>query len=710
MSSLDGNMRSKGTLVVVLLLGLLLTQGFVPLFSGPVQASGREIYVDDSFHYPRDGSAEHPLRLINEALTVANDGDTIYVYGGNYNETLVVTKRVSIIGSIDDGITYIEKIEDHGYTVDMAANFSSLENVTVRDPGHFVTLVNGALIRVSAHNVIVQKNTCQNASCWGIRLEGGGDNTIVGNTMNLTRGISIQASDNNVFSNNLVINSTEYGISLINVRNNILYNNTVQNCSYGIYARTTQNLNLTNNTITHALIDGIYLYQDQGSILRNNTLSNNSGGMLLSSTNGKVIDNKCYDNQFGISFSLTSNLVQGNVVYRSMSAGIKADSWSRSNIIIKNHLVNNSPNARDYGSNTWDYNGSGNYWGDYRNIDRNHDGVGEVIYYFPGGRDNYPLGNFLKAPQKPCWPSPVDDKENVGLKVHFWVRVNDSDSQFLTVYFFNAANDELIGTARSVRPSTNATCQYTLAFDTTFAWYAISNDSLQENRSNIWFFTTRQRPPLNKKPIADAGGPYRVRVGQTFALNGSKSYDPDSNLSLLFYRWNFGDGTSEILAETPQHNYTSAGTYTVVLTVVDRDGRSNLTSTTVTVSGALADNKPPIPVITPIRSTRTNTFVIFNATGSSDTDGLIVAYRWDFNGDNIYESNWSSSATSSYVYSHAGSYMVRLQVKDDTDAVNSTTTSVLITAPPKKSPGFEVVGVLAAVIISMVLLRKRQEA
>ena len=132
-------MSTKRSIIVMVVLALVLAQGLSVLFSFSARASGREIYVDDSFHYPRDGTAEHPYRLINDALTVAQDGDTIYVYGGVYNETLVVTKRVSIIGSIDDGITYIEKIAEHDYTVDMAANFSSLENVTVRDPSHYIT-------------------------------------------------------------------------------------------------------------------------------------------------------------------------------------------------------------------------------------------------------------------------------------------------------------------------------------------------------------------------------------------------------------------------------------------------------------------------------------------------------------------------------------------------------------------------------------------
>jgi len=702
-----GLMRTQ-RFVIVVLLGLLLLQGLAVVSHEPLRAAGREIYVDDTFHLDQDGTAEHPYRFINDALSAANDGDTIYLYGGIYNESLSVTKRVSIIGSIDEGITIIDRISDHDYTISMDANFATLENVTVRDTLNYLTGTNDALIRVTAHSVIIQKTTCNESSCWGILLDHSGDNTIVGNTVNITRGISVQSSDNNVFSSNLIRNASEAGISMLTSNNNIIYNNRFENCSYGIYARDTRSSNISNNTIKLTDLDGIYLYQDQGSILKNNTIQRNVIGMKLSSSGATVKWNSLDHNQIGMSLSLANSLIQDNVIKNSSSAGITVDSWSHGNVFTQNHLTNNSPNARDSGTNTWESDGCGNYWSDYNNIDLDHNGIGDVVYRFTNGQDAYPLGDFLKAPHKPSKPSPADDRENVGLKVTLFVHVNDTDSPYLTVTFYNAANDQKLGTERYVKNNTNASCLYTFPFDTTFAWYAVSNDSLQENRSDIWFFTTRQRPPLNKKPVADPGGPYRVRIDQLFTLDGSGSFDPDSNQSLLFYRWNFGDGTSEILAKNPAHNYSKAGIYNITLTVVDVDGRSNFSRTTVTVAGALSDNKPPVAVIAPTASLLVNQFALFNASGSYDTDGSVVSYRWDYNGDGVYDTDWNPSPFGSYVYSTAGSYAVILQIKDDTGTVTTANAGATVAAPPKKTPGFEVAGVLGATAVALVLLRKRK--
>lgn len=57
-----------------------------------------------------------------------------------------------------------------------------------------------------------------------------------------------------------------------------------------------------------------------------------------------------------------------------------------------------------------------------------------------------------------------------------------------------------------------------------------------------------------------------------FSFDGSASYDPDGlEGEKLTYRWDFGDGSREILP-TIQHTYTAAGQYRVTLTVTDVNG------------------------------------------------------------------------------------------------------------------------------------------
>jgi pectin methylesterase-like acyl-CoA thioesterase len=129
----DGTMSTKHTILVVVVLGFILMNGLSLLYlTKTSSASGREIFVDDDFYYPRDGTAEHPYQTISEAIKLANEGDTIYVFGGTYNETLIINKKISLIGGIDEGPSIISRGLEQKYAVDISADFVTLENFTIR--------------------------------------------------------------------------------------------------------------------------------------------------------------------------------------------------------------------------------------------------------------------------------------------------------------------------------------------------------------------------------------------------------------------------------------------------------------------------------------------------------------------------------------------------------------------------------------------------
>ena len=71
--------------VATLIVGLILVSAIAVFL--PVEictASGNTIYVDDS------GGANYTT--IQDAVNIANESDTIYVYSGTYNENVEITK------------------------------------------------------------------------------------------------------------------------------------------------------------------------------------------------------------------------------------------------------------------------------------------------------------------------------------------------------------------------------------------------------------------------------------------------------------------------------------------------------------------------------------------------------------------------------------------------------------------------------------------
>ncbi len=81
-------------------------------------------------------------------------------------------------------------------------------------------------------------------------------------------------------------------------------------------------------------------------------------------------------------------------------------------------------------------------------------------------------------------------------------------------------------------------------------------------------------------PIADAGGPYAGDVGSPIAFYGTGSTGP-----ITTYLWSFGDGITAQGATT-SHTYSSAGTYTVTLTVFAQGGLQSTDTTQAVVSAA----------------------------------------------------------------------------------------------------------------------------
>jgi len=166
-------------------------------------------------------------------------------------------------------------------------------------------------------------------------------------------------------------------------------------------------------------------------------------------------------------------------------------------------------------------------------------------------------------------------------------------------------------------------------------------------------------------PVADAGGPYTGTTGFAIPFDGSTSADPDG--AIVSYDWTFGDGGSASGSQ-PMHAYAAAGTYTVTLTVTDDTGRTGSASTTARVTDPV--NQAPAADAGGPYSTEPGSAVSFDGTGSSDPDGNILTWDWDFGDGSV-----GSGATPTHAYATAGDYTVTLVVTDDSGTKSSAVTT-----------------------------------
>jgi PKD repeat protein len=169
-------------------------------------------------------------------------------------------------------------------------------------------------------------------------------------------------------------------------------------------------------------------------------------------------------------------------------------------------------------------------------------------------------------------------------------------------------------------------------------------------------------------PVAEAGGPYTGTVGVQVSVDGSGSSDSDGTIAL--YHWDFGDGNAASSSRpTAGNTYALSGDYTVTLTVVDNNGERATDTTTATIS---AGNQPPVADAGPTVMGARGMVVDFDGSASTDPDGMIVQYDWDF-GDNSTPA-LDAGQTPSHTYAVAGDYTVVLTVTDNGGETDSDST------------------------------------
>ncbi len=215
-------------------------------------------------------------------------------------------------------------------------------------------------------------------------------------------------------------------------------------------------------------------------------------------------------------------------------------------------------------------------------------------------------------------------------------------------------------------------------------------------------------PSSNNPPQANAGANKTSKVGQSVSFNGSGSSDSDG--SIISYAWDFGDGDSSI-GSVVSHTYSAAGAYTASLTVTDNDGATDTDTVLVTISESStpppSTNKTPKAVAGSDIKVKVGEQVHFDGSGSSDSDGSIISYAWDFG-----DSRDSNEKEPLHSYATPGVYKVTLVVTDNNGGTDSDVIYVTVeqesSLPIKGVPGFEVPGVLGAAALLYYYLRRRK--
>jgi PKD repeat protein len=175
--------------------------------------------------------------------------------------------------------------------------------------------------------------------------------------------------------------------------------------------------------------------------------------------------------------------------------------------------------------------------------------------------------------------------------------------------------------------------------------------------------------PDNKAPIASFT--FSPQIGNApldVTFDATDSTDPDGHIT--HYQWNFGDGSTGT-GQITTHKFVLEGTYTVTLTVSDNDGKSNSVSHQIIIE---PPNEPPVANFSFSPTTGLYPLeVTFDASTSTDIDGTIVQYEWDFGDEQT-----GSGQIVSHTYNQKGMYTIMLTVYDDDNDFSSASATIQV--------------------------------
>ncbi len=235
----------------------------------------------------------------------------------------------------------------------------------------------------------------------------------------------------------------------------------------------------------------------------------------------------------------------------------------------------------------------GNYYANYPGVDSEGDGIGDTAYPISGGPNQDQL------PLVPTTSSTVHDVAITGIQVQPLSLKVGGTFQITVSYSNRGTSPETFDITVLYGPTIVGTQTLTnlgasTSGSATFSWptqavapglyYLRARASTAPGEANT---NNNESPPVqvevieNQLPIASFNySPTTIVVGQTVSFDASPSTDDGT---IAQYTWDFGDGATAT-GKTTSHQYVSAGSYLVILTVVDDSGAFGTDTKTISTS------------------------------------------------------------------------------------------------------------------------------
>ena len=387
------------------------------------------------------GTGTNNYSKIQDAINVADWGDTIFIYKGIYYENIIIDKGIELIGESRNE-TIIDGMEQD-YVIKIIAPYTIISNLSIRNCGYTREYISSGIEidrgHVSIIDCVIRDNHDVGISFWNIEncLVSGctfenpnswtdiaivqGRNIVILDCSFYNKGalydekygyivsyyVDIEGGAYNIIKNCDFRNSTYetnhcirlFGCYNCTIKKSDFFDN--YNCfdfyTEGYFGKTIAN-KITNCNMSNAVrmtsnSKAIFLWiNSEENVIENNFVKNFEYGIMLGGCYGDTSSN---------------NIICGNTICNNR-IGIFITDFDPpfGNLFYHNSFIENSVHAKqiEFGHNIWNcsYPIGGNYWDDYGGEDNYRgpnqdilgaDGIGDTPYKIGNIIDSYPLIN-----------------------------------------------------------------------------------------------------------------------------------------------------------------------------------------------------------------------------------------------------------------------------------------------------------------------------
>ncbi len=332
-------------------------------------------------------SKRQAITTIQQALTIAVNGDTVLVLAGNYKEkNLIITKTISLIGidhPVLDGEHQYENIsvKANGVIIDgfkiIHSGVSSIEDyagikiynvrdVIIRnnilDDTFFGIYSQYGISCTIENNQLTAYSKQEQQSGNGIHCWKSDSMRIIGNTVSGHRdGIYFEFVTNSVIWRNTSFKNLRYGLHFMFSNNDAYITNIFKNNGAGVAVMFSNHVKMFHNYFEENWGDAAY-------------------GLLLKEISDSYIENNHFKkNTIGIHMEGASRITMEKNVFESNGWAMKIQASCMDISLSNSNFINNTFDVGTNGSlvlNTFNY----NYWDKYEGYDLNKDKIGDIPY------------------------------------------------------------------------------------------------------------------------------------------------------------------------------------------------------------------------------------------------------------------------------------------------------------------------------------------